>query len=143
MVPERISLITIGAYHLPELREFYRKLGWTETETSSDGLAVFRTAGVLLSLYPMEELLKDSGMEPAQASHSFKGVTFAINTDTREQVDSVIREVKEIGGRVTREPFDAFWGGRVAYFFDPEYNAWEVAWNPTAVFDDRGAMISF
>ncbi|MBP1156451.1 MULTISPECIES: helix-turn-helix transcriptional regulator [unclassified Paenibacillus] len=37
----------------------------------------------------------------------------------------------------------AFWGGRIAYFSDPENNLWEVAWNPTAIFDERGAMISF
>jgi hypothetical protein len=44
---------------------------------------------------------------------------------------------------VLREASDAFWGGRTAYFCDPERNLWEVAWNPTAVFDERGAMIRF
>jgi uncharacterized glyoxalase superfamily protein PhnB len=38
---------------------------------------------------------------------------------------------------------NAFWGGRTAYFSDPEHNLWEVAWNPSAVFDERGGMISF
>jgi hypothetical protein len=30
-----------------------------------------------------------------------------------------------------------------AYFADPEHNLWEVAWNPTALFDERGAMLTF
>lgn len=143
MVPERVSLITIGARNLPELRKFYQRLGWRETAISSDNYCVFRTAGVLLSLFPMEELLKDSGLESAQPVEGFKGVTFAINLDEPSQVDLITEEVRAAGGRIIREPSDAFWGGRTSYFLDPEGNAWEVAWNPTAEFDERGAMINF
>ncbi|WP_276352409.1 VOC family protein [Cohnella caldifontis] len=143
MVPARVSLLTIGALDLPALRSFYRKLGWEETAVSSDSYAVFRTAGVLLSLFPYEELLKDSGLDTAPAAKGFKGVTFAVNVDRPESVDAVMEEVRAAGGRITREASDAFWGGRTAYFLDPEDNAWEVAWNPTAVFDERGAMIDF
>ncbi|WP_235973585.1 VOC family protein [Peribacillus faecalis] len=45
--------------------------------------------------------------------------------------------------RLEKQASDAFWGGRTAYFSDPENNLWEVAWNPDSVFDERGAMISF
>ena len=55
----------------------------------------------------------------------------------------IMEKVKEAGGKVLREPSDAFWGGRTSYFADPENNIWEVAWNPSAVFDERGAMIEF
>lgn len=143
MVPERVSLITIGARNLPELRRFYQRLGWRETETSSDTYCVFKTAGVLLSLFPMEELLKDAGMAEGPVSGGFRGITLAINVDKREDVDVYIEEIRHAGGTIVREASDAFWGGRTAYFLDPEGNAWEVAWNPTAVFDKRGAMISF
>ncbi|WP_284640508.1 VOC family protein [Paenibacillus silviterrae] len=143
MVPERVSLITLGAQNLPELRKFYQRLGWSETEISTDSYCVFRTAGVLLSLFPMEELLKDAGLESEPSVTGFKGITLAINVDEPHQVDAVTEEVKAAGGKVIREASDAFWGGRTSYFLDPEGNAWEVAWNPTAVFDARGAMIHF
>ncbi|WP_026561478.1 VOC family protein [Bacillus sp. J37] len=143
MVMQRVSLLTIGAYNLPVLRSFYQKLGWEETEFSSDTYAAFKTAGVILTLFPIEELAKDAGIELSQSKEGFHGVTFAINLDTREQVDATIEEVRSIGARILREPSDAFWGGRTAYFADPENNLWEVAWNPSAVFDERGAMISF
>jgi len=143
MVMQRVSLLTIGAYNLPVLRSFYQKLGWEETEFSSDTYAAFKTAGVILTLFPIEELAKDAGIELSQIKEGFHGVTFAINLDTREQVDATIEEVRSIGARILREPSDAFWGGRTAYFADPENNLWEVAWNPSAVFDERGAMISF
>jgi predicted enzyme related to lactoylglutathione lyase len=143
MVPQRVSLITIGARELPKLRSFYQKLGWEETEISSDNYCVFKTAGVLLSLFPLEDLIKDMGMNISGMTQGFKGMTLAINVEKPEDVDKTIKKIHDAGGRIIREPSDAFWGGRTAYFIDPEENVWEVAWNPTAVFDDRGAMISF
>ena len=143
MVPQRVSLLTIGAYDLPVLRKFYQTLGWEETEISSDQFAVFKTAGVLLSLYPIAELAKDAGIEFTRSPESFHGVTFSINVDQQEQVDTMIETIRSAGAKILREPSDVFWGGRIAYFADPENNLWEVAWNPTAIFDERGAMISF
>lgn len=143
MVPQRISLITIGARNLPLLRAFYRRLGWEETAISSDQYAVFKTAGVLLSLFPLKELAKDAGIEDVETTDRFRGITLAINVEKPEQVDSTMERVREAGAKILREPSDAFWGGRTAYFADPENNLWEVAWNPTAVFDERGAMLSF
>lgn len=142
MVPPRLSLVTIGARDLPALRAFYKRLGWEETEISSDSYAVFKTAGVLLSLFPLVELAQDAGIEVPQ-HEGFSAITLAINVDTPGEVDQVISSVKQSGGNVLREPSDAFWGGRTSYFSDPEGHLWEVAWNPTAVFDERGAMLSF
>jgi catechol 2,3-dioxygenase-like lactoylglutathione lyase family enzyme len=143
MVPQRVSLLTIGAYDLPVLRKFYQSLGWEETELSSDQYAVFKTAGVLLSLFPIAELAKDAGLEFTKSPGGFHGVTFAINVEQPEQVDTTIERIRSTGVKIVREPSDAFWGGRTAYFADPEKNLWEVAWNPSAIFDVRGAMISF
>ncbi len=143
MVPQRVSLLTIGAINLPVLRSFYQSLGWEETEISSDTYAVFKTAGVLLSLFPIEELARDAGIELTKSPETFRPVTFAINVDHPEQVDSTIEKIREAGGKILRDPSDAFWGGRTAYFADPENNLWEVAWNPASIFDERGAMISF
>ncbi|GMK46102.1 lactoylglutathione lyase [Paenibacillus glycanilyticus] len=143
MIPQRVSLITIGAYDLPMLRAFYQKLGWEETAHSSDNYAAFTTAGVILTLFPIEELAKDAEITFTQDRNSYRAVSFAINLDEPSQVDSVIEQIREIGGTILREPSDAFWGGRTAYFADPENNLWEVVWNPSAVFDERGAMISY
>ncbi|RXI96390.1 glyoxalase [Anaerobacillus alkaliphilus] len=143
MVMQRVSLLTIGAFDLPKLRSFYKGIGWEETEFSSDNYAAFKTAGVILSIFPIEELAKDAGIEISHTADQFRGVSFAINVDSVEQVDSTIEDIRKVGGKILREPSDAFWGGRTAYFADPENNLWEVAWNPTAVFDERGAMVSF
>lgn len=143
MVPQRITLVTLGARDMSALRRFYQNLGWKQTEQSSDAYAVFQTAGVLLSLFPLAELAKDAGVPLSEPGDSFRGITLAINVDRPADVDAAIEAVEAAGARILRRPSDAFWGGRTAYFADPENNLWEVAWNPTAVFDERGAMISF
>lgn len=143
MIPPRISLVTLGARDMAQLRSFYRGLGWQETESSSDGYAVFKTAGVILSLFPLAELAKDAGLPLPEPSDSFRGITLATNVDKPAEVDQAIAAAEAAGARILRRPSDAFWGGRTAYFMDPEQNVWEVAWNPTAVFDERGAMLSF
>ncbi|WHY78095.1 VOC family protein [Neobacillus sp. WH10] len=143
MVPQRVSLLTLGAIDLPVLRAFYKSLGWEETDFSSDQYSVFKTAGVLLSLFPIAELAKDAGIELPTSPETFRAVTFAINVEKPEQVDSTIEEIRKAGGKILREPSDAFWGGRTAYFADPENNLWEVAWNPSSIFDEHGAMIAF
>jgi uncharacterized protein len=145
LVPQRVSLVTLGAKNLQELRVFYQRLGWEEGFHSSEGYAVFKTAGVILSLFPLKELLKDMGLEESQEQliQGFKGWTLAVNVNEPADVDAAIMNAKEAGAIILREPSDAFWGGRTAYFSDPESNVWEIAWNPTSVFDDRGAMISF
>ncbi|MBP2000970.1 putative lactoylglutathione lyase [Paenibacillus shirakamiensis] len=146
MVPQRVTLITLGAQSVPKLRSFYSALGWEETPASSDDYSVFTTAGVLLSLYPYQDLLKDTNLDPGvhgQPSLTFSGITLAINVESAEEVDAVMASVKKHGAQILREPFEAVWGGRVGYFSDPEHHVWEVAYNPAAIFDESGAMISF
>ncbi|MGP3786851.1 VOC family protein [Paenibacillus sp. 1A_MP2] len=116
MVPQRVSLVTIGAMNLPKLRSFYQKLGWSETAISSDQYSVFETTGVLLSLYPIRELEKDTGMT-FSASGGLKGTLLAINVDKAEDVDDTIGKIREAGGNVIREPYDAAWAEELLIFW--------------------------
>lgn len=141
MILQRVSLITIGAWNLPLLRSFYKGLGWTETDWSSDNYSVFKTAGGMLSIWSIEEMTKDIDIQKPESPNYFRGVTLSINTDYPEQVDEIIELAREAGAKIIHEPTSAFWGGRSAGFFDPENNYWEVAFNPNSIFDERGTMI--
>lgn len=143
MIPQRISLVTLGVEDLPKLRAFYQSLEWEEADFSSDTYGVFKTAGVMLTLFPHEELEKDAGVPLAKPTEGYKPVTLAINVEEKDEVDRIIDTVRSKGGTILREPSDAFWGGRTSYFADPEKNLWEVAWNPSSTFDERGAMLTF
>ena len=142
MVLQRVSLVTIGCFDLPRVRKFYNDLGWEETDHGYVDYAVFKTAGVLLSLYSIEKLAKDSGLAIQPFENTFKGITLAINVDKPEQVDSTIEHVKKIGGKVLSEPSEASSGFKAASFADVENNIWEVAYNPDSTFDERGAMLT-
>ena len=142
MVLQRLSLVTIGCFDLPLLRQFYTDLGWEETDHGYVNYAVFKTAGVLLSLYPIEDLARGTGLEIQHSTTFFKGVTFAINVDIPSQVDETIEVVRSLGGKIISEPNEATNGFRSASFADPENNIWEVAYNPDSTFDERGAMLT-
>lgn len=141
MMLQRVSLITIGAWDLPLLRSFYKQLGWTETDWSSDNYAVFKTAGGMLSIWSIEEMIKDIQLPRPEGPNYFRGITLSINTDNPEQVDDIIKSARTVGAKIIHEPTDAFWGGRSGGFLDPENNYWEVAYNPNSKFDERGTMI--
>jgi catechol 2,3-dioxygenase-like lactoylglutathione lyase family enzyme len=128
VVPARLNVVTLGARDLPRLSEFYRGLGWS-LAVDLDGFAAFQTRGAVLTLFPLDDLAAD-GHVPAAAPEEGMRFTVAINVDRREQVDETLEAVREAGGRVTKEPVDAEWGGRSAYFADPEDNFWEIAWVP-------------
>ncbi|WP_150245658.1 VOC family protein [Nocardiopsis quinghaiensis] len=141
-IPARLTVVTLGARDMPELRRFYRALGWKEISSSSDSWAGFLLGGVLLSLYPMEELAAEAaGGAPAPIGWS--GFTLACNVDGPQQVDAAFKTAVRVGAAVVAEPVDRPWGGRSAYIADPEGNRWEIAWASEARFDDRGSLTAF
>ena len=141
-VPARLSIVTAGARDLQRLRAFYRRLGWQESEIGGDDFVVFRTAGGVFALYPRDELVKDARIAGLAAGPGFRGVVMAINVSVREEVDESIEVARAAGARILKEPEDSFWGGRSAYFEDPEGNVWEVAWGPMFTFDEKGALLA-
>ncbi|MEU7926891.1 VOC family protein [Micromonospora sp. NPDC049107] len=142
-IPPRLSVITLGARDLGRLRSFYRSLGWPELPASDDGWSAFLLGGVLLALYPLPELAAEAAPGVADPAGGWSGVTLACNVDDRAGVDAAFEAAVAVGASVVAAPTDRSWGGRSAYIADPEGNRWEIAWAGTAVFDERGALVSF
>lgn len=138
-IPARLSIVTIGARDIELLRRFYRGLGWQES-ISADDFSAFATGGAVLTLYSMRSLVADTGLESPPPS-PFNGVTLAINVESAEAVDAAFDGAVAAGARSLVPPVTAEWGGRSAYFADPEGNVWEVAWMPGSSFDDRDGLI--
>jgi uncharacterized protein len=136
----RVTVVTIGARDLVALAAFYDALGWQRGESSADDFVIYRMAGAALALYPREALAEDAHVESGP-SVDYRGVTFGVNVERKEQVDEAIATAQGAGAIITKAPEDAFWGGRSAYFADPEGNLWEVAWAPMFNFDERGSLI--
>ncbi|MEP6626148.1 MAG: VOC family protein [Acidimicrobiia bacterium] len=134
-IPGRISLVTLGVTNLDRSRAFYDALGWDRVG-NPEGVAFYRTGGALLSLYPLESLAADVGVEPTRTG--FSGMSLAINVESPAAVDAAFETATVAGATNLASPAAVFWGGYVAYFADPDGHTWEVAYNPEWPLDAAG-----
>jgi len=136
---QHLHIITLGVRDLERSRRFYAEtLGWTLSHSSNDGIAFFQAGGVVLALFPREELAKDATL-PAEGS-GFGGFTLAHNVRSEQEVDAIIADLRARGVTILKEPQKVFWGGYSSYFADPDGNPWEVAYNPFSSFDENGNL---
>ncbi|TNH21512.1 glyoxalase [Micromonospora orduensis] len=142
-IPSRLSVVTLGVRDMGLLRSFYHALGWPEQPSGDDDWSAFLLGGVLLALSPLPELAAEAAPGVADPAGGWSGVTLACNVDDRADVDTAFAAAVAAGATVVAEPTDRPWGGRSAYIADPEGNRWEIAWAGTAVFDERGSLVSF
>jgi len=123
----KITLVTLGVEDVDESIRFYRDgLGFPmrEREEGSD-VAFFTLKGTWLSVYPREKLAEDATVSDDDGG--FSGVTLAQNVAERDEVDALLREAEDAGGRLVKPAEEAFWGGYSGYFADPDGHLWEVA----------------
>ena len=134
---QRMTLITLGVADLEASRAFYERLGWRRSVEKAEGVAFYQ-ANIVLALYPRQSLAEDLGMRLEDATRA--PVTLAQNVRTRTEVDRVLEEAVTAGARIVKPAADAFWGGYVGYFADPDGFVWEVAWNPHFPLDTQGRI---
>jgi predicted lactoylglutathione lyase len=49
-------------------------------------------------------------------------------TDTREEVDALLKQAKSAGATITDEPRERPWGIYSGYFKDLDGHLWEIIW---------------
>lgn len=135
---QRVSLITLGVSDLNRSTEFYERMGWRSSKSSSEGITFFQAGGMALALYPRDELAKDANIAPE--GQGFSRITLAFNTRSHNEVDSVLREAAAAGATIAKPAQEAFWGGYSGYFSDPDGFLWEVAWNPHFPIAENGSI---
>jgi uncharacterized glyoxalase superfamily protein PhnB len=140
-VPPRISLVTLGVSDLARSTRFYESLGWKRSGSSQDTITFFRMQGSMLGLYGHDALADDAGVSPGSGDPpGFRGVTLAINCDSRDEVDAVFTEWVAAGATPVKQPEAVFWGGYSSYVADPDGHLWEIAHNPYSPNDADGRM---
>lgn len=136
----RISLVTLGVKDLARAKTFYEEVvGWKAAD-GPPGIVFFDLGGLIFSLYPHDNLVKDHG--GTAKTHSSSGFAIAHNARSREEVDAIFASLKEKGATIVKEPEEVFWGGYSGYFEDLDGHKWEVAYNPfwTILEDGRVSM---
>jgi predicted lactoylglutathione lyase len=137
----RISIITLGVNNLEKSFEFYTALGFPSSKKPEDGIVFFKTGGVCLALYPLDELAKDVSPSLNSNRSGFSGITLAHNTRSKVEVDAVLELAKNSGGNIEKPAQDVFWGGYSGYFSDPDGYLWEVAFGDCWEFNEDGSLI--
>lgn len=142
VLPARLSIVTLGTRDMDTLRRFYRALGWPELPESDDTWTGFLLGGVLLALFPVDDLTAEAA--PGSATPTgWSGVTLACAVDNRDDVDRAFSAAVTAGATPVAAATDRPWGGRSAFIADPEGNRWEITWGPRATFDERGALLTW
>ena len=60
---------------------------------------------------------------------------------SKDEVDDMFKLVKEIGGKIVKEPQMVAWGGYSGYFHDPDGYYWEIAYADDRYFNDNDMLI--
>ena len=137
---QQLHFITLGVDDLPKMSAWYKeKFGW-ETLKDSDEIVFFKLNGLILSLFPADELAKDAAIE--QNEQGFKKFTLAVCLSSEEEVDRTFEALEKEGVHIVKAPAKAFWGGYSGYIADPENNYWEIAYNPFLELDNNGNVIT-
>jgi catechol 2,3-dioxygenase-like lactoylglutathione lyase family enzyme len=135
---QHLHIVTLGVRDLDVSRKFYAEtLGWTIARPQ-EGIVFFQAGGVVLALFPREELAKDATI--SSEGSGFAGFSLAYNAQSEAEVDEIISDLKAKGVKILKEPQKVFWGGYSSYFADPDGFCWEVAYNPFFPFDENGQL---
>lgn len=126
----RINVITLGTKNIDNLRKFYEQgLGWKASSMSNENFVAFQLGALILCLFP-EKLLAEDAMTSVSNERGFRGMSFAHNVASKEEVDKVLKQAVSAGAKLQKPAQNVFWGGYSGYFSDPDGYFWEVAWNP-------------
>lgn len=99
--------------------EFYKTLGFMfphYTEADKHLEAMIPTESAKLMIDHVDLIKEILGYQPTPANHS----AFAIEYGSADEVNNMAIKLKEIGGKLVKEPWDAFWGQRYCIVCDPD-----------------------
>jgi hypothetical protein len=135
---QRLTLITLGVKDVRRARAFYEGLGWKPSEQSMEDYVLFPLGGIVLGLYPLQELEVDTTL--THQPTTFSGMTLSYNAVSEEEVDAVMQEAERLGAVVVKPAGRVFWGGYDGYFRDLDGYVIEVAHNPHWHLDADGHL---
>lgn len=123
-----VSMITLGVRSLKQSSLFYEALGLQKADEKLPGIAFYQLPGLVLSLFPIDELAEDQGRAGDALGTGGSSLTLAL--PNRAAVDRAYAAALAAGGTGQKSPQEAFWGGYSGYVLDPDGHALEFAHSP-------------
>jgi catechol 2,3-dioxygenase-like lactoylglutathione lyase family enzyme len=123
----QVSAIMLGVEDVERAKRFYVEGLGCEVIQAFPGFVRCRLGegSSDLALYEWGAAADDAGV-PAEGS-GFRGVSFHYITETRDEVDAVMKTAESAGATVTKPATAAQWGGYFGYFADPDGHLWKIA----------------
>ena len=135
---QRLSIITIGANNLADLKSFYEDvLGWAPVAANKD-IVFYKLNGFLLSLCDKKMLADIIGIDAG--GEGFRCVTISYNVKTKEDVLTLYEQLKD-KVKIIKAPTEPPFGGLFFYFYDAEGNILEVACNDYVEMDEHSNVV--
>ena len=137
MIPQRLTLVTLGVADVTASRRFYEGLGFRAAGIDSEGVAFFDMDGVVLAVFGREDMAEDANSK-LETPVAHPPLSLAINLESEAAVDAAMAFAVGHGGRVRQPARKVFWGGYASYFADPDGFLWEIAYNPFWPLNEHG-----
>jgi catechol 2,3-dioxygenase-like lactoylglutathione lyase family enzyme len=135
----RLTVITLGVGDMRASIAFYEALGFARKfRATGEAVAFFDTGGIVLGLFPWDQLAQDATLPDHPRPKTFRGTTLAWNCRSVEEVESVLAFAISRGASMLKPAHATDYGGYSGYFADPDGHPWEVVVAPNIeVGDDR------
>jgi len=127
----RLTVITLGVSDMRASIAFYEALGFARKfRATGEAVAFFDTGGIVLGLFPWDQLAQDVTLPDKPRPQTFRGATLAWNCRTTEEVDAVLDFAISKGASLLKPAHTTDYGGYSGYFTDPDGHPWEVVVAP-------------
>jgi catechol 2,3-dioxygenase-like lactoylglutathione lyase family enzyme len=135
----RLTVITLGVSDMSASTAFYEALGFARKfRATGEAVAFFDTGGVVLGLFPWDQLARDVTFVDHPRPKTFRGTTLAWNCNSVEEVEAVLEFAISKGASILKPAHATDYGGYSGYFADPDGHPWEVVVAPNIeVGEDR------
>ncbi|RII20386.1 Glyoxalase-like domain protein [Streptomyces sp. YIM 130001] len=123
----KVSVIMLGVQDVDRAKTFYVEGLGCAVEQEFPGFVrcSLGEGSSSLALYAWDSVAEDAGV-PADGS-GFRGASLHFITDSRDEVDEVMRTAVAAGATAVLEASATEWGGYYGTFSDPDGHLWKVA----------------
>jgi len=118
--------VNLPVKDLPKSIDFFTKLGFTFNPKFTDETATCMIIGKnIFAMLLMEARFKEFTKKPISDAKASTEVLIAIDAESREAVDEMVKKASEAGGNIYAEPQDHGWMYQHC-FADLDGHQWEV-----------------
>lgn len=113
----KLNAIGVSTSNMQKSLDFYTILGFKFPEINEEHTESQPDDGSAKLMIDKKEIIKKiMGTDPIPSNHS----NFAVQFDSKEEVNSAAKRIEEAGFKIIKKPWDAFWGQRYCIIEDPD-----------------------